>query len=127
MINYPNNSDYAHSMATNQPNVNYAVQPATASPACQDNKASATTICELSNNFNNAIYLTNNKSFGRNKSEFVNNNNSINGINESFLMHKDTENVKRFSVNNLLQLANYSAGERNNLGKIFRNLTFLFI
>lgn len=118
MINYSNNGNFVqHSMASvaNQQNINYPVQapPASKTPP---SSSTTTTTCELSTNFNNSVYLTDNKPFLRNKSDFVNNN-SINSINDTFLMQKDTENVKRFSVNNLLQLANYSAGERNNLGK----------
>jgi hypothetical protein len=119
MINYSNNGNFVHqnmASSTNQQNTSY---PSGSKSPTGD---ATSTTCELSANFNNSVYLSDNKPFVRTKNDYVNNN----SINDTFLMQKDTENVKRFSVNNLLQLANYGAGDRNSLGESMCSMLLCF-
>lgn len=45
------------------------------------------------------------------------NNNSVSGTGGNYLVQKGSENVKRFSVNNLLQLASCNGGGGNSRGQ----------
>lgn len=101
-----------------------------------------------SNNTNNNINNNNNsnktnqiflKTFNKNPGDLQMNNNNISGhnnnsntnslLNDSYLMQKNTENVKRFSVNNLLQLANCGGGGvgvgANDINRATGNLHFI--